>query len=451
MIEKELSNSRKPVVVIVGGGFAGINAARALKRSNAEIILIDRRNHHLFQPLLYQVATAVISPAEIAAPIRQLEEERQKNVSVVLAEVTGIDLPSKTVEVHAEGIGNRSVSFDYLIVASGSESSYFGHDEFAEFAPSLKTLADAEEIRAKILRAYEIAALTDDPGERSRQMTFAIVGGGPTGVELAASLATMARDTLRGNFRKLDPSRSKIVLIEGGKRILPTFHESLAADAEKRLRRLGVEIRKGSNVEHIDERGVVVAGERIECATVLWAAGVAPSPILKMLGAETDRGGRVIVDSQLRISSHRNVFVIGDAASIVQDGRPLPGVAQVAIQSGSFAGRVIAAELESRPSTKVFSYFNKGNLAVVGKNYALLERGNVRLSGFFAWLIWAFIHIAFLPQLQNRLRVEVQWLYTYLTGKRGARLIPERRLVNQNSADIARLRRYAYADEHGNA
>ena len=448
MIYKDVRSGSKPVVVIIGGGFAGINAARALKRSDAEIILIDRRNHHVFQPLLYQVATAVISPAEIAAPVRQLEE-RQKNVSVLLAEVTGIDLASKTVEVHAEGAGKRSVSFDYLVVASGAQSSYFGHDEFAQFAPSLKTLTDAEEMRTKILRAYEIAVLTDDPAERSRQMTFAVVGGGPTGVELAASLAIMARDTLRGNFREIDPSRSKIVLIEAGKRILPTFHESLAANALKRLGRLGVAILTGSNVEHVDARGVVVGGNRIESATVLWAAGVATSPILKMLGAEADRGGRVIIDSQLRVPGSHNIFVVGDAANITQGGRPLPGVAQVAIQSGSFAGRVIAAELQNRRTKKTFTYFNKGNLAVVGKNYALLERDNVRLSGFFVWLIWALIHIAFLPQLQNRLRVEVQWLYTYFTGKRGARIIPERPCqavnpdVNQHSTDIARLHRYA--------
>ena len=415
---------RKPVVVIVGGGFAGINAARALKRSNAEIILIDRRNHHVFQPLLYQVATAVLSPAEIAAPIRQLEE-RQSNVSVVLGEVIGIDLPLRTVMVQAEGAGTRRLMFDYLVVATGAQSTYFGHDEFAQFAPSLKTLADAEEIRAKILRAYEIAALTEDPAERTRQMTFAVVGGGPTGVELAASLATMSRDTLRGNFRRIDASRSKIVIIEGGKRILPAFHESLAAKAVEHLARLGVDILTGSNVERIDERGLIVGGKRIECATVLWGAGVAASPILRMLGTETDRGGRVIVDAQLRVPGAKSVFVVGDAANITQGGRPLPGVAQVAIQSGAFAGRVIAGELEGRAPTKSFSYFNKGNLAVVGKNYAVFERENTRLSGFLAWLIWAFIHIAFLPQLQNQLRVGIQWLYTYSTGQRGARLIPE--------------------------
>ena len=293
MTDKEVRESRKPVVVIIGGGFAGIKAARALKGSNAEIILIDRRNHHIFQPLLYQVATAFLSPADIAAPIRQIEET-QANVSVALAEVTGIDVASQTVSVYAENAGTRTLSFDYLVVATGAQSTYFGHDEFAEFAPSLKTLADAEEIRAKILRGYEIATVTADPAERSRQLTFAIVGGGPTGVELAASLATMARDTLRGNFRGIDPSQSKIVLIEAGKRVLPQFHESLAAKAVKHLESLGVQILTASSVEHVDARGLVVNGNRIEAATVLWAAGVAVSPILKMLGAPTDRGGRVI-------------------------------------------------------------------------------------------------------------------------------------------------------------
>ncbi|HKE37492.1 MAG TPA: NAD(P)/FAD-dependent oxidoreductase [Candidatus Baltobacteraceae bacterium] len=424
MTDKEVRESRKPVVVIIGGGFAGIKAARALKGSNAEIILIDRRNHHIFQPLLYQVATAFLSPADIAAPIRQIEET-QANVSVALAEVTGIDVASQTVSVYAENAGTRTLSFDYLVVATGAQSTYFGHDEFAEFAPSLKTLADAEEIRAKILRGYEIATVTADPAERSRQLTFAIVGGGPTGVELAASLATMARDTLRGNFRGIDPSQSKIVLIEAGKRVLPQFHESLAAKAVKHLESLGVQILTASSVEHVDARGLVVNGNRIEAATVLWAAGVAVSPILKMLGAPTDRGGRVIVDAQLRVPGTQKVFVVGDAANITQGNRPLPGVAQVAIQSGSFVGRLIAAQVKGEKPTKTFSYFNKGNLAVVGKNYALLERDNVRVSGFFAWLVWALIHITFLPQLQNRLGVGVQWLYSYFTGRRGARLIPE--------------------------
>ena len=416
--------TRRPVVVIIGGGFAGLNAARELKHADADIVLIDRRNHHIFQPLLYQVATAVVSPADIAAPLRQLEE-KQKNASVALGEVTGIDVPARTVDVCTEGLGTRKVRFDYLVVATGMQSSYFGHDEFAQFAPTLKTLTDAEAMRTKILRAYELAALTDDPAERSRQMTFAVVGGGPTGVELAASLGTMIRDTLPGDFRHIDPTKTKILLIEGGKRILPSFHETLGAKAAKRLESLGVQIMLGSNVEHIDERGVVVGGNRIDCATVLWAAGVSPSPVLKMLGAETDRGGRVIVDSQLRVPKMEGVFVTGDAANITQDGHPLPGVAQVAIQSGEYAGRLIAAELAGQKATKPFSYFNKGNLAVVGKNYAILERGNLRASGFLAWLVWAYVHISFLPQFQNWLRVEIQWLYSYFTGSRGARIIPE--------------------------
>lgn len=431
---------RRPRVIIVGGGFAGINVARALKRCDAEVVLIDRRNHHLFQPLLYQVATAVLAPSEIAAPIRQIAKT-QENVSVIMAEVTSADLDSRTLETYSEGVGGRTLEFDYLVIATGVQSSYFGHDEYAEYAPSLKTLTDAEAIRTKILRAYELAELTDDPAERERQMTFAVVGGGPTGVELAASIATMATDTLRANFRRIDPATSSIVLIEGGKRILPMFDESLARAAAKRLAQLGVEIVTGSNVQLIDERGVVAGGRRIETATVLWAAGVAPSQILKKLGVETDRSGRVAVAAKMNVPNRDRVFVVGDAASIIQDGHSLPGVAQVAIQSGAYVGRLIAAEITGRANTRPFRYFNKGNLAVVGKNFALLEKDEIRLSGFFAWLVWAFIHMAFLPQLQNRLRVEVQWLWSYFTGQRGSRLIPEapteQRQNNVKKASIA--------------
>jgi len=414
----------KSVVAIIGGGFAGINAARALKHADAEIVLIDRRNHHLFQPLLYQVETAVVSPADIAAPLRQLEE-KQKNATVVLGEVTGVNLASRTLKIFTEGSGTRTLRFDYLIVAAGMQSSYFGHDEFAQFAPCLKTLTDAEAMRTKILRAFEIAALTDDPAERSKYLTFAVVGGGATGVELAASLGTMVRDTLQGDFRHLDPSQAKIMLIEGGKRILPSFHETLSTKVANHLESLRVELKLGSNVEHIDENGFVVGGNRIACATVLWAAGVSPSPVLKLLGAQTDRGGRVIVDDQMRVPNTQGVFVVGDAANITRGDRPLPGVAQVAIQSGAYAGRLIAGELSGQKTAKAFSYFNKGNLAVVGKNFAVLERDNFHMSGFLAWLVWAVVHLAFLPQLQNRLRVEIQWVYSYITGSRGARIIPE--------------------------
>jgi NADH dehydrogenase len=425
---------RRQSVVIIGGGFAGINAARALSVCNAEVVLIDRRNHHLFQPLLYQVATAVVAPSEIAAPIRQLVGT-QKNLSVILGEVTGVDMKSRSVVTYREGLGEKTISFDYLVVATGVQSSYFGHDEYAEYAPSLKTLADAEVIRAKILTAYELAELTDDPIECKKQLTFVIVGGGPTGVEMAASIAEMATVTLCSNFRRIDPTKSSIILIEGGKRILPTFHESLAAAAANRLERLGVELRTGANVERVDEHGVIVGGNRIESATVLWAAGVAPSPVVKMLGVATDRSGRVVVGPNMNVLDAQRLFVVGDSATIMQDGRPLPGVAQVAIQSGKHVGTFIAGEINGFASARAFRYFNKGNLAVVGKNFALLERNDVRLSGFVAWLAWAFVHLAFLPQLQNRLRVEIQWLWSYCTGQRGSRLIPETTTIRR-AADL---------------
>ena len=291
----EAAPTNRKRVVIIGGGFAGIAAARALRRSNAEVVLIDRRNHHIFQPLLYQVATAILSPADIAAPIRQLGE-KQKNLKVMLAEVTSVDLKSRLVNVADPTSGTRTIPFDFLIVAAGMQSSYFGHDEFAKYAPALKNLSDAETIRTKILRAYELAELADDERERARLMTFVLVGGGPTGVELAASMAHMATVTLRRNFRRIDPAKSSIVLIEGGNRILPTFAESLSAKAAKRLEKLGVKVLTGKIVERVDEQGVVAGGVSIPSATVLWTAGVAVSPVVKTLGSPTDRAGRIPVD-----------------------------------------------------------------------------------------------------------------------------------------------------------
>ena len=328
-------------VLIVGGGFGGIAAARALKRANVEITLVDRRNHHIFQPLLYQVATAVLSPAEIAAPIRQLEA-KQKNLSVLLAEVKDINLGSRTVEVMCPGIGSRKLEFDFLVIATGMRPSYFGHDEFARFAPGLKSLNDAETIRTKILSAFELAESTDDEKERARQMTFVLVGAGPTGVELAASIAQLVSVTLRNDFRKIAPAKSRILLLDGGARILPTFAESLSRKAAKRLTKLGVEISTGVKVEKVDEQGVIAAGSRILSATVLWTAGVSASPVVKMLGTKTDRGGRAIVGGFMDIAEATKVFVAGDAARVAQDGQPVPGVAQAAIQQGRFVGHVIA-------------------------------------------------------------------------------------------------------------
>ena len=415
---------RRKRIVIVGGGFAGIAAARALRRSDADVILIDRRNHHIFQPLLYQAATAVLAPSEIAAPIRQLAE-KQSNVDVMLGEVTGIDLSSRLVDVSCPGVGMRQIEFDYLVVATGMQPSYFGHDEFARYAPALKSLSDAETIRARLLSAYELADRTDDDDERARQLTFVLVGAGPTGVELAASMAQLAAVTLRGQFRRIDPAQSSIILVEGGKRILPTFSEGLAKKAARRLEKLGVKIATGVKVEQVDENGVIADGKRIPSATVLWTAGVAPAPILKLLGAKTDRAGRVSVGPFMNVPEISGVFVVGDASSVVRDGRPVPGVAQAAIQQGRYVGRLISRQLKGREPKRPFRYSDKGNMAVVGKNFALLESGRLRLSGFVMWLVWIFLHLMSLPQLQNRLRVQTQWFWSYFTGQRGSRLIPE--------------------------
>jgi NADH dehydrogenase len=412
-------------IVIVGGGFAGVAAARALKRCDADVLVIDRRNHHIFQPLLYQVATAVLAPSEIAAPIRELAAV-QKNVNVMLGEVTGINLDARSVDVSSPDVVMRKVPFDYLVIATGMRPSYFGHDEFAEHAPGLKSLADAETIRARILGAFEAADVTTDECQRARQMTFVLVGGGPTGVELAASMAQLATTTLRAQFRRIDPAKSSIILVEGSKRILPTFAESLAKRATRRLEKLGVEVRTGVKVEAVDAKGVVANGKRIGSATVLWTAGVAASPIVKLLGRETDRAGRVSVGPSLDVPGLPDVFVVGDASSVVSDGRPVPGVAQAAIQQGRYVGRLIARQLKGRQPGRPFRYRDKGNMAVVGRNFAVLESGRVHTSGFFTWLVWVLLHVMSLPQAQNRLRVQTQWFWSYFTGQRGSRLIPER-------------------------
>src|SRR5215471_5443181 len=373
-------------VVIIGGGFAGIAAAHALRHADVEVLLIDRRNHHIFQPLLYQVAAAVLSGADIAAPIRQLEA-KQRNASVLLAEVTGIDIASRAIEASSPGAGIRKIAFDYLVVATGMRPSYFGHDEFARYAPGLKSLSDAETIRAKILGAFELAETNADERERARQMTFVLVGAGPTGVELAASLAQMVKVTLRNNFRRIDPAAASIILLDGAKRVLPTFAESVSRRVAKRLEKLGVKVLTGVKVETVDEKGVVAGGTRIPSATVLWTAGVAASPIPKMLGAKIDRAGRALVDPFLQVVDAPGVFVVGDAASVMQGEHPVPGVGQAAIQGGQYVGRLIAEELKGRRVERPFRYFDKGNMAVVGKNYAVLERHSLHTSGFLTWLV----------------------------------------------------------------
>jgi NADH dehydrogenase len=415
---------RKKHVLIIGGGFAGIAASRALKRADVEITLIDRRNHHIFQPLLYQVATAVLSPSEIATPIRQLET-KQKNLSVILADVTGINIGIRTVEAICPGSGPRKFEYDFLVVATGMRPSYFGHDEFAANAPGLKNLNDAELIRTKLLSAFERAESTDDERERARLMTFVLVGAGPTGVELAASIAHLISVTLRKNFRNIDPAKSKIVLLDGGTRILPTFAEKLSRKVANRLGKLGVQVLTGVKVEKVDEKGVVAAGARIPSATVLWTAGVVASPIVKMLGTTTDRAARACVGPFMDIPEAPDVFVVGDAAAMTQDGHPVPGVAQAAIQQGRFVGHLIGARIRGRKDGNPFRYRSKGNMAVVGKNFAILEAGRLRTAGFATWLVWAVLHVMALPQLQNRFRVQTQWLWSYLSGQRSSRLISE--------------------------
>jgi NADH:ubiquinone reductase (H+-translocating) len=415
---------RKPHVVIIGGGFAGVAAAKALRHCEAEVTIIDRRNHHIFQPLLYQVATAVLAPADVAAPIRQLSA-RQRNVSVLLAEVVGIDLASRSVAIKYPGEEDKKIAFDYLVVAAGVQSSYFGHNEFAQYAPCLKTITDAQAIRSKILSAYELAESNEKEDEQRRLMTFVLVGAGPTGVELAASIAQMAKTTLRANFRRIDPATTSIFLLDGAKRVLPSFTESSSMKAAQRLTTLGVKVITGALVEHIDDRGVTVGGKRIESGTVLWTAGVSPSPLVKMLGVATDRAGRASVGPFLSVADGHRIFVVGDAATLVQDGRPLPGVAQVAIQQGRYVGGFIARELGGDRPPRPFRYFDKGNMAVIGKNFAILESRRIKLAGVIPWFLWAFIHILFLPQLQNRRRVQNQWFWSYFTGQRSSRLVDE--------------------------
>ncbi len=414
--------SKTPRVVIVGGGFGGLAAAKALGKAPVEVILIDRTNHHVFQPLLYQVATSVLAPSQMSSPIREVLR-RHKNTTVIMGEVTGVDKAQRCVFVNSPDREHVPVRYDYLILATGARHSYFGHNEFEKFAPGLKSLADAVAIRNKILSAFEQAEAEEDVDLHRDLLTFVLVGAGPTGVEMAAALAIFVRTSLRSEFRRIDPTSARIVLIDASRKVLGTFAPSLSDAAEQHLQKLGVEIHLGQAVEKIDSEGVIVGGERIASKTVIWTAGVTPSPAGKWLGVETDRAGRVRIQPDLRVPNHPEIFVVGDTASLDQDGKPLAGVAQVAMQQGRYAGKLIRRQFTGKRPPKPFRYFDKGTMAVVGKGYAVLESGKIRLHGLLAWLGWAFIHITFLSQLSLKISVLLQWAWLFLTGQRGSRLI----------------------------
>jgi NADH dehydrogenase FAD-containing subunit len=409
---------RRPRVVIVGAGFGGLSAAKALARTPVDVVLIDRRNYHLFQPLLYQVATAGLSPADIAAPIRSILR-RQSNASVILAKVTGVD--TKTREVITDG---PRVAYDYLILATGARHAYFGHDDWEPYAPGLKKIEDATAIRRRILLAFEQAEIESDAESRRALLTFVIVGGGPTGVEMAGALVELARKALATDFRHIDPETTRVILVEAGPRVLPTFPESLAATAQRSLAHLGVDVVTGKAVEKCDAAGVIVAGERIASRTVIWAAGVAASPAGKWLDTARDRAGRIQVEPHLSVSGLPNVFAIGDTA-LVRDtaGHPVPGIATAAKQQGKYVAALIARAVEGKSPAPPFRYRHLGNLATIGRKSAVVDFGFLRLSGLLAWLLWSVAHVYFLIGFRNRLVVALDWIWAYVTFQRGARLI----------------------------
>jgi NADH dehydrogenase len=412
-----LHKDDRPHVVIVGGGFAGLWAARGLSRAPVRITLLDRGNHHLFQPLLYQVATAGLSAPNIAAPLRQILR-RQKNVTVLLGEVAGIDPGDRHVRL-ADG---RTIAFDHLLLATGATHAYFGHDDWAPHAPGLKTLDDALGIRRRILTAFERAEAEDDPVARDAWLTFAIVGGGPTGVELAGTLAEIAKHTLRGEFRRVDPRQARVLLLEAGPRVLSSFPESLSEKARAQLHKLGVEVRTGVPVAAIDDAGVQLGDTRIAARTVLWAAGVAASPLARDLGVPLDRAGRVQVEPDLSVPGHPSIFVAGDLASIQYDGKPVPGVAPAAKQMGRHvAGAILARLRGATPSA--FRYRDFGNLATIGRMAAVVDLHGLKFSGLLAWWFWLAAHVFFLIGFRNRLVVLIDWAQAYWSYQRSARII----------------------------
>jgi NADH:ubiquinone reductase (H+-translocating) len=407
----------KPRVVVIGAGFAGLNAAKALARAAVDVTVVDRKNHHTFQPLLYQVALAVLSPAEIASPVRSVLR-RARNIEVLLGEVNSFDLQKRLVRL--DGL---DLPYDYLVVAAGATHAYFGHPEWEEFAPGLKTLEDATEIRRRILLAFETAEREVIAHRSCPPLTFVVVGAGPTGVELAGAISDIAGRHLMKEFRAIDPRQSRIILLEGGPRVLPSYPEDLSASAERQLKEMGVEVRTNAMVTNIEPGAVSVGKEKIPAAVILWGAGVSASPLGKMLGVPTDKAGRVVVQRDLTVPGHPEVFVAGDLAAAQQNnGKPVPGVAPAAIQMGKFAARQIKRSVEGKLREE-FEYLDKGSLATIGRSRAVADFGKVHISGFFAWVAWLFIHLLFLIGFRNRLFVMSEWAWAYITYNHGARLI----------------------------
>ncbi|MET0277121.1 MAG: NAD(P)/FAD-dependent oxidoreductase [Pseudorhodoplanes sp.] len=408
----------RPRVVVIGGGFGGLQAARALAKAPVEVLLIDRQNHHCFQPLLYQVATAALSPADIAWPIRSILSG-QRNLRVVMAMVTGVDVANRVV--HADG---HDFPYDYLILASGVTHAYFGHDEWSKVAPGLKQLEDARDIRARFLLAFEKAEIADDEAERRKLLTFVVIGGGPTGVEMAGAMAEVAKQTLRSDFRRIDPGAAHIILIEAGPRVLPSFPENLSLYTKRVLESMGVEVKVDTKVTDCDAHGVMLGDARIDASTIVWAAGVKASPAALWIGAAQDRTGRIPVGPDLSVPGMPDVFAVGDLASVNnKSGNAVPGIAPAAKQMGRYVGDLIASRVAGRADSKPFAYHHAGDLAAIGRRAAVVKVGRIELTGFLAWLFWGVIHIYFLIGLRNRFVVAVNWMWSWLTFRRGARLI----------------------------
>ncbi|HZR43789.1 MAG TPA: NAD(P)/FAD-dependent oxidoreductase [Ktedonobacteraceae bacterium] len=409
--------STVPHVIVIGGGFGGLQAAKALGKLAVRVMVIDKQNSHVFQPMLYQVATAGLSPADIATPIRHILR-KQHNTEVVMEQVTGIDMQEQRVLMH-----NQALHYDYLIIATGASNNYFHHPEWQQHAPGLKSLADALEIRRTILNAFEAAEREPDEEKRRELLTFVLVGGGPTGVELAGALAELVQYTLRRDFQHIRPEIARIVLVEGESRIIPTFPASLTSKARRKLQEMGVEIRSGVHVEEIHEDYVMIGDQKLATRNVIWTAGVKASPAGQWLHAQVDHDGRVKVQPDLTLPDHQNVFVIGDTALVMQNGKPLPGVAPVALQEGRYVAKVIADRLAGRTNTPAFHYYDKGMLATVGRSFGIVDVGPFHFTGLFAWIFWLFVHIFFLIGFRNRIAVLFQYAWEYFTYQRGARII----------------------------